>query len=248
MANICSQDLIPKRFVIAIMLFTACFVSYMMRVNMSINLIAMVEPAKTGGNLSIPECAVKKIENISSESEHYQHQTSIPDYGARYPWDSSLQSLILGSYFWGYTITCIPGGVLGERFGPTRTVMLSTLAAGFLTLLGPLMASWHYMGLIVARFLTGLCGVPTTKNNHQELFNSMVVGSDLPLSSLSSVALGTSRRERQIHRGPSRWYSWNHGDLAPFGLHHRESRLVLVVLHQWRDCSGVVRFLDFASC
>jgi ACS family sodium-dependent inorganic phosphate cotransporter len=158
MANICSQDLIPKRFVIAIMLFTACFVSYMMRVNMSINLIAMVEPAKTGGNLSIPECAVKKIENISSESEHYQQQTSIPDYGARYPWDSSLQSLILGSYFWGYTITCIPGGVLGERFGPTRTVMLSTLAAGFLTLLGPLMASWHYMGLIVARFLTGLCG------------------------------------------------------------------------------------------
>lgn len=126
--------------------------------------------------------------------------------------------------------------------------MLSTLAAGFLTLLGPLMASWHYMGLIVARFLTGLCGVPTTKNNHQELFNSMVVGSDLPLSSLSSVALGTSRRERQIHRGPSRWYSWNHGDLAPLGLHHRESRLVLVVLHQWRDCSGVVRFLDFASC
>lgn len=73
------SDLIPKRFVIAIMLFTACFVSYMMRVNMSINLIAMVEPAKTGGNLSIPECAVKKIENISSESEHYQHQTSIPD-------------------------------------------------------------------------------------------------------------------------------------------------------------------------
>ena len=72
-----------------------------------------------------------------------------------------MQSLILGSYFWGYTITCIPGGVLGEKFGPTRTVMIATLISGFLTLVGPLASSWHYAVLILSRFLTGVCGVLT---------------------------------------------------------------------------------------
>ncbi|XP_044253590.1 sialin-like [Tribolium madens] len=152
----CPKGLLSTRFVIAIMLFTSCFTTYMMRVNISINLIAMVEPSNANSSDSEPECA--RINRENSGNRTYQALTAPPDYGTRYDWDSNVQSLILGSYFWGYTITCIPGGVLGEKFGPTRTVMIATLASGFLTLLGPLMASWSYIALILSRFLTGLCG------------------------------------------------------------------------------------------
>ncbi|RZC43008.1 sialin [Asbolus verrucosus] len=141
------------------MLFTACFVSYTMRVNMSINIIAMVEPATSNGNISVPECTlINQKANKSIDNATQEKLVSAPDYGERYEWDTKLQGLILGSYFWGYIITSIPGGFFAEKFGPTRTVMISTLIAGALTLLGPLASSWHYIALIISRFLTGLCG------------------------------------------------------------------------------------------
>lgn len=59
------------------MLFTACFVTYTMRVNMSINLIAMVEPTKSSDNNSEPECTVVNREKNSNET--YQALTANPD-------------------------------------------------------------------------------------------------------------------------------------------------------------------------
>lgn len=34
-----------------------------------------------------------------------------------YHWDPSTQGVILGSFYWGYIITQIPGGLLAKRFG-----------------------------------------------------------------------------------------------------------------------------------
>jgi len=41
---------VPKRINLAIMLFMACLLSYMMRVNLSINIIAMVEDTSSHEN------------------------------------------------------------------------------------------------------------------------------------------------------------------------------------------------------
>ncbi|XP_049826833.1 sialin isoform X2 [Aethina tumida] len=143
------------------MLFTCTFILYMIRVNMSILIIAMVEPGKTSeSKIFVPECA--RISNITNESIMISPVpdkfTSLPNYGPRYEWNKKLQGLILGSYFWGFTITGIPGGALAEKFGPSKIIMISFLVAGGLTLLGPLTASWHPMALIVSRFLIGLFG------------------------------------------------------------------------------------------
>lgn len=43
-------DIVPTRFYIGVMLFTACWVSYMMRVNMSINILEMVEVRASTSN------------------------------------------------------------------------------------------------------------------------------------------------------------------------------------------------------
>lgn len=64
----CFKEMVPSRAVVGIMIFTACLFSYMLRVNMSINLIAMVEPTPDAhtGKAHIPECTAQKM-NASSE-------------------------------------------------------------------------------------------------------------------------------------------------------------------------------------
>lgn len=46
---------IPSRFNVAVMLFMACFTSYMLRTNISINLIAMVQDTNNSTNSSLPD-------------------------------------------------------------------------------------------------------------------------------------------------------------------------------------------------
>lgn len=44
---------IPTRFNVGVMLFMACFISYMLRVNISINILAMVEPTNLHENKTL---------------------------------------------------------------------------------------------------------------------------------------------------------------------------------------------------
>lgn len=44
---------IPTRLNVGLLLFMACFISYMLRVNMSINILGMVEPTNLHENKSI---------------------------------------------------------------------------------------------------------------------------------------------------------------------------------------------------
>uniref|UniRef100_A0A1L8DET0 Putative permease of the major facilitator superfamily protein n=2 Tax=Nyssomyia neivai TaxID=330878 RepID=A0A1L8DET0_9DIPT len=120
----------PVRFNIAVMLFLGCMISYMLRVNFSMTLLAMVEA---------PDA---------------------PDYGPRYAWDKSQQGLVLGAYFWGYMVSSLPGSMLVERFGgktiTTYILALNTL----ITATAPLFASWGFAGIYISRFLTGFFSGP----------------------------------------------------------------------------------------
>lgn len=122
---------IPARFNVGVMLFMACFTSYMLRTNISINLIAMVEDSNNG---------------------------SLPDYGQRFPWDKKEQSYILGGYFWGYLVTSLLGGVMAERWGGRHIVGISLLLSGIITGLSPIIASTSFWPIFAARFLLGVFG------------------------------------------------------------------------------------------
>ncbi|KAH8389345.1 hypothetical protein KR215_005604, partial [Drosophila sulfurigaster] len=124
---------VPKRVNVAVMLFMICLINYMMRVNLSINIIAMVQ-------------------------ERYENGTIIekPDYGTRYEWSQQDQALLLGGYFYGYMITSLPGGTLAEMLGGRNVAGYSCLAGGVLTALTPLAASWDKYAVFAIRFLIGL--------------------------------------------------------------------------------------------
>lgn len=57
--------------------------------------------------------------------------------GGDYVWSEALQGVILSSFFYGYVITHIPGGILAEKFGGKWCLSLGILSTAFFTLLTP---------------------------------------------------------------------------------------------------------------
>jgi len=74
-------------------------------------------------------------------------------------WEKSIQGHVLGAFFYGYTISQIPGGLLAERFG-AKWVLFSFLGLSSLaTLLTPLAARFNVFLLIGLRVIVGVGSV-----------------------------------------------------------------------------------------
>lgn len=80
-------------------------------------------------------------------------------YGPRYDWSSSDQSLLLGSYFWGYLITSLPAGMLAEWLGGKSVVGFTMAASGITTALIPICAQYSFWVVYGLRLLTGVLAV-----------------------------------------------------------------------------------------
>jgi MFS family permease len=52
--------------------------------------------------------------------------------------------LVLGSYFWGYLITQVPGGRIAELYGGKWVFWAAVLLNIFATLMGPICATAGY--------------------------------------------------------------------------------------------------------
>ena len=72
-----------------------------------------------------------------------------------FDWSSEVQGVVLGSFYYGYIITQIPGGYVAEKF-TTKYMMLSCVSfATLFSLLGPTLARLGYAWLCVGRALHG---------------------------------------------------------------------------------------------
>ncbi|XP_044592172.1 vesicular glutamate transporter 1 [Cotesia glomerata] len=140
------NERIPKRAVLGVLMFLACMFSYVIRTNLSIVIVAMVN-AKKGRKG--PFCS-----NLLSNST----QTVIPDIDEKYTWSQQVQGAILSSYFVGPLLSSVPSGMLAEKFGGARVAGYATLIPALLNLLMPVAAGWHYSVVIILRFLMGFSG------------------------------------------------------------------------------------------
>ncbi|XP_055532908.1 sialin-like [Wyeomyia smithii] len=152
-----TAERIPTRFSVASMLFMSCFISYMLRVNMSVNILAMVKPIQNGprANALVANSSAHVVENTTFIIP------SIPapiDYGPRYNWSSHDQSVILGAYFYGYLLTSLPAGVLAEKYGGRALVGYTLAFSAILTALTPLAATYGLWTIVANRVLLGVLG------------------------------------------------------------------------------------------
>lgn len=75
--------------------------------------------------------------------------------GMKFNWSEYEQNMIMGSFFWGYVLTELPGGRMAEMIGARPVFGYSMLFASMVTLLTPLAAKIGLYCIIISRALLG---------------------------------------------------------------------------------------------
>lgn len=82
------------------------------------------------------------------------HPSSHPQHGPEPPrdfdWSEELQGFILASFYIGYVITHVPGGVIASRYGGKYTLILGMCIASFFTLITPVCVDAGGSGAMIA--------------------------------------------------------------------------------------------------
>ncbi|EMP28674.1 Sialin [Chelonia mydas] len=135
------------RYNLALLAFFGFFLLYALRVNLSVALVDMVEP-----NTSLAKNTTSKVCPEHSSALNIPRNTT----GKKYSWDADTQGWILGSFFYGYIITQIPGGYFARKIGGKLLLGFGILGTAVFTLFTPLAADLGVGYLIAVRALEGL--------------------------------------------------------------------------------------------
>ncbi|XP_016998312.2 putative inorganic phosphate cotransporter [Drosophila takahashii] len=138
---------LPQRWILAIMGFFAIFNAYTMRVCLSQAITVLVVRQNY--------TAKAKGESICEPDE--DSAGPVAREGGSYEWSEEKQGLILASFYIGYIVTHLPGGILADKFGGKWTLSLGILATAIFTLITPVCIVYGGAdALIVLRVLMGL--------------------------------------------------------------------------------------------
>ncbi|XP_063916237.1 sialin-like isoform X2 [Zophobas morio] len=130
--------------------FLAIVNAYTMRVSLSVAITEMVAPSNSTESIDPNACPVQDDSNSTS---------TVTDPDRLYDWDETTQGLILSSFYWGYAITHLPGGILAEKFGGKYTLGLGILSTAVFTLITPWVihaSDGNWVILVVLRVIEGL--------------------------------------------------------------------------------------------
>ncbi|CAG7834709.1 unnamed protein product [Allacma fusca] len=198
-----------SRHTLAIMMFFATCVSYSMRNNLSLAIVAMVNRTnpshginplnisiacpdlsddsdfRTAENYRLNQTFVKILGEKSWKSSRIPAQ-QVSDSG-EFNWNEAEQGIILGSFFWGYVFTQIPGGFLAKKYGGKWPIGFGLLISAIFTLLTPIMAKTDKRLLIFSRIVQGVSSglhIPAQTTllaawvppNERSLFSSLAFG------------------------------------------------------------------------
>lgn len=125
---------------------------------MSINIIAMVQ-RHDNTTVKNVTCNGLRCENKNDTKEYldtFNDDGEIQSNG--FDWSSEAQGVILGAFFWGQLISCAPGGLIAEKYGPTKTIFFTMLVASACNCAIPAVAEIHWTAVVAFRFVMGLMG------------------------------------------------------------------------------------------
>uniref|UniRef100_A0A8C6L641 Sialin n=1 Tax=Nothobranchius furzeri TaxID=105023 RepID=A0A8C6L641_NOTFU len=136
-----------SRYGLALLSSYGFFVVYSLRVNLSVAMVEMLNSThQSSANHSGTVCPI-----------HYDpSQPKHNNTASVYNWNTKTQGWILGSFFYGYILTQIPGGYLAGRFGPKWLMGFGILLTVIFTLLTPVAADLGSGYLIAVRVMEGI--------------------------------------------------------------------------------------------
>ncbi|KAE8736957.1 hypothetical protein FOCC_FOCC017587, partial [Frankliniella occidentalis] len=123
---------------------------FTMRACLNVAITRMTPPPNTSTASLEDSCPFEAVSgpasNISTVHQEY-----------RFNWDSEAIGLVLGSFYIGYILTHIPGGVIADRFGGKHTLGFGVLITAICTFLTPWACEvGDVAGAVVVRIIMGL--------------------------------------------------------------------------------------------
>ncbi|KAG7199009.1 hypothetical protein KM043_013161 [Ampulex compressa] len=147
-------DMVPARVVLYMLSFSGFLVSFMMRTDINIAMVAMAKP------VSVSEDKAPAMSHYcyTTENASRTENTTIirPEEEGEFEWSSTVQSAILGSFYWCYILSQVVGGVLTQYFGTKTVFGGSQLVTAICSLLMPSAAELHYGAMITLRSIQGI--------------------------------------------------------------------------------------------
>lgn len=156
--------IIPQRYVLAVMGLLAIANAYTMRVCLNLAITQMVKKTTAvEGDAHYDPNACPDQENLFNETLIEPASLSMrSDEPVLFEWSEATQGFILSSFYYGYVLTHIPGGMLAERYGGKWVLGIGLLSTAICTFITPITVK---MGgapaLIVLRMIEGLGEGPT---------------------------------------------------------------------------------------
>jgi MFS transporter, ACS family, solute carrier family 17 (sodium-dependent inorganic phosphate cotransporter), member 5 len=86
-----------------------------------------------------------------------------------FAWDEYSQGIVLGSFFYGYVLTQIPGGRLAETLGGKVVYGIGVFFTAFFTMITPIAARKNLSALVLVRILEGVAEGVTFPSMHAML-------------------------------------------------------------------------------
>lgn len=206
---------IPARYAVAFVAFVNFFYVYMIRLNVNIVIVAMVNYT------AIPHTNVTTAQECGEPEDEVAYPTQSD---GEFAWDEKIQSLVSVSFFWGYIITQLIGGRIAEKFGTKYMFAGAQMTAGLVTVCLPICARAGTEFFIAGRILLGLAqvtiksGKKANEVSNQNWFCVYVayqIGSDCAIHSTIGSEMGPIRGEKQhlyfhIFRRSGGDSSWDH--------------------------------------
>lgn len=137
-----------KRYVIALMGFLGIAMAYAMRSVLSVAITEMVE-----------DIHKTVIDPNGCPGPINTKNTTNPN--AEFDWSETLQGHILGSFYYGYVVAQIPGGILAQKYGGKHVFGIGIFLTGVLTVLTPFAARMGPGYMITVRVIEGIGEGPT---------------------------------------------------------------------------------------
>lgn len=159
------RTLFPFRYLMAIMGSIGLAILYGFKVNASVAIVAMVNHTAIKSYIKLSKSSNDSETNntalTSTDICHFDDTSNVAttdDENGPFIWNELIQGLILSSYFWGYTVSMLPGGRLAELWSAKWLMNGSVLLNVVASILTPVAARIHYWLFIVMRFLQGIGG------------------------------------------------------------------------------------------
>lgn len=161
------QGCIPQRYVLAVMGFLCLVNMFTIRVSLHVAITEMV----------LESNATLELDNATEPALAFVDPYACPDPAEaaplgnasdahaaprvpaedRFAWSEEVQGLVLSSFYWGYVLSQIPGGLVADRFGGKHTLTAGMVLSIVATALAPVAvraAGWP--GMLVSRVVCGL--------------------------------------------------------------------------------------------